>query len=88
VAQELATNSMSASPGSQTIKHEQLYLHAYDTASVAKKSLTRNVRHYNGRSPRTALDRQTPDTTGKTSRRRSTSEEEPGPPLVPTAPYI
>lgn len=45
----------------------------YDTAPVARKSLTQNVSVYNGRSPRIALDRQTPDTARETSRRSSDS---------------
>jgi putative transposase len=45
----------------KTIKYEEVYLHAYDTVSAAKESLTRYVSFYNGRRPHTALDRQTPD---------------------------
>jgi putative transposase len=45
----------------KTIKYEEVYLHAYDTVSTAKESLTRYISFYNGRRPHTALDRQTPD---------------------------
>jgi len=45
----------------KTIKYEEVYLHAYDTVSAAKESLSRYVSFYNGRRPHTALDRQTPD---------------------------
>ncbi len=45
----------------KTIKYEEVYLHAYDTVSAAKESLTRYVSFYNRRRPHTALDRQTPD---------------------------
>jgi len=45
----------------KTIKYEEVYLHAYDTVSAAKESLTRYVSFYNGRRPHAALDRQTPD---------------------------
>ena len=45
----------------KTIKYEEVYLHAYDTVSAAKASLTRYVAFYNGRRPHTALNRQTPD---------------------------
>jgi putative transposase len=45
----------------KTIKYEEVYLHAYDTVSAAKQSLTRYIDFYNGRRPHTALDRQTPD---------------------------
>src|SRR5207244_8874180 len=45
----------------KTIKYEEVYLHAYDTVSAAKESLTRYVSFYNARRPHTALDRQTPD---------------------------
>jgi putative transposase len=45
----------------KTIKYEEVYLHAYDTVSAAKESLTRYVSFYNSRRPHAALDRQTPD---------------------------
>jgi putative transposase len=45
----------------KTIKYEEVYLHAYDTVSAAKESLTRYISFYNGRRPHTALDRQTPN---------------------------
>ena len=43
------------------MKYEDIYLHAYDTVSAAKQSLSRYVAFYNGRRPHAALDRQTPD---------------------------
>ncbi len=45
----------------KTIKYEEVYLHAYDTVSAAKDSITRYVSFYNSRRPHAALDRQTPD---------------------------
>ena len=45
----------------KTIKYEEVYLHAYDTVSAARESLTRYVSFYNARRPHAALDRQTPD---------------------------
>ena len=45
----------------KTIKYEEVYLHAYDTVSIAKQSLSRYVAFYNGRRPHAALDRRTPD---------------------------
>jgi putative transposase len=45
----------------KTIKYEEIYLHAYDTVSAAKQSLSRYVAFYNGRRPHAALDRRTPD---------------------------
>ncbi len=45
----------------KTIKYEEVYLHAYDTVSIARQSLTRYIDFYNGQRPHTALDRQTPN---------------------------
>ena len=45
----------------KAIKYEKVYLHAYDTVSAAKESLTRCVSFHNGRHPHTALDGHTPD---------------------------
>ncbi len=45
----------------KTIKYEEVYLHAYDTVSIAQQSLSRYVAFYNGRRPHAALDRRTPD---------------------------
>jgi putative transposase len=45
----------------KTIKYEEVYLHAYDTVSTAKQSVSRYVAFYNGQRPHTALNRQTPD---------------------------
>jgi putative transposase len=46
----------------KTVKYEEVYLHAYDTVSAAKDSLTQYVSFYNSRRPHSALNRQTPDT--------------------------
>jgi len=46
----------------RTIKYEEVYLHAYDTVSAAKKGLGRYIRFYNQRRPHSTLDGVTPDT--------------------------
>ena len=45
----------------RSVKYEEVYLHAYDTVSVAKAGLDRYFRFYNYRRPHSSLDRQTPD---------------------------
>jgi putative transposase len=45
----------------RSVKYEEVYLHAYDTASAAKTGLDRYFRFYNNRRPHSSLDRQTPD---------------------------
>ncbi len=45
----------------RSIKHEEVYLRAYDTVSEARASIGRHLTFYNGRRPHSSLDRQTPD---------------------------
>ena len=45
----------------RSVKYEEVYLHAYDGVSEAKKGLERYVMLYNQRRPHTALDGKTPD---------------------------
>ena len=43
------------------IKYEEVYLHAYDSASDAKTGLTRYINFYNTARPHSSLDKKTPD---------------------------
>ena len=45
----------------RSVRYEEVYLHAYDTVSIAKAGLGRYIRFYNSRWPHSSLDRQTPD---------------------------
>jgi putative transposase len=45
----------------RSIKHEEVYLRAYDTVSEARASIGRYLTFYNGRRPHSSLDRRTPD---------------------------
>ena len=45
----------------RTVKYEEVYLHAYESVSVARAGLTRYFRFYNSRRPHSSLGRQTPD---------------------------
>lgn len=45
----------------RSVKHEEVYLRAYDDVTEARRSLSRYLDFYNGRRPHTALDRRTPD---------------------------
>jgi len=45
----------------RTIKYEEVYLRAYETATVAKASLARYIAFYNEQRPHSSLDGQTPD---------------------------
>ncbi len=45
----------------RTIKYEEVYLHAYDSASEARSGLARYLAFYNTRRPHSSLDGQTPD---------------------------
>ena len=45
----------------QSIKYEEVYLHAYKTGSEARAGIGRYLRFYNDRRPHSSLDRQTPD---------------------------
>lgn len=46
----------------KTVKYEEVYLHAYESVSQARQSLTRYFTFYNQRRPHSSLDGQTPDT--------------------------
>ena len=45
----------------KSIKYEEVYLHAYESVSQAKASLTKYIGFYNTRRPHSSLDGQTPD---------------------------
>ena len=45
----------------RSIKYEEVYLHAYDSVSVAQSGLARYLTFYNTRRPHSSLDGQTPD---------------------------
>ena len=45
----------------RTVKYEEVYLKAYETAAEARSSISRYLEFYNGRRPHSALDRRTPD---------------------------
>lgn len=45
----------------RTLKYEEVYLHAYDTVSEARQSITRYLKFYNGRRPHEANGTLTPD---------------------------
>jgi putative transposase len=45
----------------RSVKHEEVYLRAYDTVAEARNSLARYFSFYNSRRPHSSLDRQTPD---------------------------
>jgi putative transposase len=45
----------------RSVKHEEVYLRAYDDVPEARASMARYIAFYNGRRPHTALDRRTPD---------------------------
>lgn len=45
----------------KSVKYEEVYLHAYDSVTVAKKGLERYFTFYNQRRSHTALDDKTPD---------------------------
>jgi putative transposase len=45
----------------RSIKYEEVYLRAYDSASDARASIGRYLAFYNGRRPHSSLDRCTPD---------------------------
>jgi putative transposase len=46
----------------KTIKYEEVYLHAYESVSQARHSLSSYIAFYNTRRPHSSLDGQTPDT--------------------------
>jgi putative transposase len=45
----------------KSVKYEEVYLHAYDSVSEAKRGLEKYFTFYNQRRPQTALDDKTPD---------------------------
>jgi len=45
----------------RSVKHEEVYLKAYDSVSAARESLGRYFAFYNSRRPHSSLDRVTPD---------------------------
>ena len=45
----------------RSVKYEEVYLRAYDTAAEARASISRYLSFYNTRRPHSSLDRQTPD---------------------------
>lgn len=45
----------------RTIKHDEVYLKAYESVSDARASLARFIDFYNARRPHSSLDRKTPD---------------------------
>ena len=45
----------------RSIKYEEVYLHAYKTASEARTGIGRYLNFYNSRRPHSSLDHQTPD---------------------------
>jgi putative transposase len=46
----------------KSVKHEEVYLHAYDSVGQARQSLQRYFSFYNQRRPHASLDGRTPDT--------------------------
>ena len=46
----------------KSVKYEEVYLHGYDTVSVARQALNRYFDFYNRRRPHSTLDGNTPDT--------------------------
>ena len=45
----------------KSVKYEEVYLHGYETVSIAKQGLSRYFEFYNRQRPHTALDGRTPD---------------------------
>lgn len=45
----------------RSVKYEEVYLHAYETVSMARAALKRYFRFYNSRRPHSGLDQKTPD---------------------------
>ena len=46
----------------KSVKYEEIYLHGYDTVSIARKALSKYFDFYNRRRPHSTLDGKTPDT--------------------------
>jgi len=47
----------------RSVKYEEVYLHAYDSVSEARASISRYLAFYNERRPHSSLDARTPDET-------------------------
>jgi len=45
----------------RSLKYEDVYLHAYESASQARAAIGKYIAFYNGQRPHSALDGQTPD---------------------------
>jgi putative transposase len=45
----------------KSVKYEEVYLHAYDSVSVARAALAKYLDFYNRKRPHSSLDRTTPD---------------------------
>ncbi len=45
----------------KSVKYEEVYLHAYDSVSVARAALAKYLDFYNRKRPHSSLDRMTPD---------------------------
>jgi putative transposase len=45
----------------RSVKHEEIYLRAYDSVRDARASIVRYLDFYNGERPHSSLDRRTPD---------------------------
>jgi len=46
----------------KSVKYEEVYLHGYDSVSIARQALSRYLDFYNRRRPHSTLDGNTPDT--------------------------
>jgi putative transposase len=46
----------------RSVKHEEVYIRAYESVGEARRSIGRYLEFYNARRPHSSLDRQTPDT--------------------------
>ena len=45
----------------RTVKYEEVYLKAYDTVKIAKRSISDYFKFYNQKQPHSSLEKQTPD---------------------------
>lgn len=45
----------------RSIKYEEIYLHAYDSVSAARRGIDRYIAFYNASRPHSSLDKRTPD---------------------------
>ena len=46
----------------RSVKHEEVYIRAYESVGEARRSIGQYCEFYNGKRPHSSLDRQTPDT--------------------------